>query len=287
MVLWKGKKKDKLRYLQVLTEAYPNPLTHTELAAKAGVSKPAVTKAKETLRDVCDLRELTYDRFVLRGDPAGAGIIAQTYYNNGGITRFLGSRYVVFLVKKLGIHEELSKSWPAYGQVFDKADTDLMIEYVMSNLIFLEDIRLVAKKLGSPAFYLQVHGLERLEPAFKRVRLPIEDEASLNRFLVLRDKWFALLNRELSKAASTLSIMNTLSPRERETYARVYGQTIEYYLRQVFQMFSEDLAKSIDNAIRLPTQYGEIGSFYINGESSGKQGHRPEGKVVGVRVPSR
>jgi hypothetical protein len=265
----------------------PNPLTHTELAARAGVSKPAVTKAKETLRDVCDLRELTYDRFVLRDDAAGAGIVAQTYYNNGGITRFLGSRYVVFLVKKLGIHEELAKSWPAYGLVFDKADTDLMIEYVMSNLTFLEDIRLAAKKLGSPAFYLQVHGLERLEPAFKRVRLPIEDESSLNEFLILRDKWFALLNQELSKTASTLSIMQKLSPRERETYARVYSQTIEYYLRQVFQMFSEDLAKSIDSAIRLPPQYGEIGSFYVIAEGTAMKRPRPEGKVVGVRVPSR
>lgn len=261
MAPWNRQKKDKLRYLEVLAEAYPMPLSHTELAAKAGVSKPAVTKAKESLRDLCDLRELTYDRFVLRDDPKGAGSIVESYYNNGRIVKFLSSKYFVFLVKKAGIHKEMSKAWPTYGAIFEKADTDLMIEYAMSNLALLSEIRFTTK-LKSPNVLLQLRNLESLEPTFRKMRLPIKDEESLARFLRLRDKWFVLLNQEISKFACSLGILRELPESGRGDYEEVYKKTIEYYLKRFFVSITADLAKSASPLIELKAEHYAIGQFY-------------------------
>ena len=57
------------RYIPILLDNYPTPLNQTELAIIAGVSKAAITKVKEKLFLICELKTMAYKhKLVLKMD---------------------------------------------------------------------------------------------------------------------------------------------------------------------------------------------------------------------------
>src|SRR6266571_6606751 len=57
------------RYITILANKYPNPVTYRELASKARVSKAAISKVRDRLQSICDVKTLAYRRkLVLRTD---------------------------------------------------------------------------------------------------------------------------------------------------------------------------------------------------------------------------
>ena len=122
-------KRDELRYLEALVESYPEPMSHTELAARVGVTKPAITRAKDKLMPMVDLRQLAYDKFVLKSDSEGFGKVAEAYFRSGRIAKFLTSKFVVLMIRQYKLHDEIAKFSPNYAAIFDKHSQHQFFQY--------------------------------------------------------------------------------------------------------------------------------------------------------------
>src|SRR5438552_7132213 len=229
------KKDGELRYIEVLAEAYPGPISHTELAEEVGVSKAAVTKAKRKLREYCDLRELAYDKFVLKDDSANFGQLARLYFSKGKIVKLATSNFTISVLKRLNVHNKISEKWRAYGEIFEKDDTNLFMEIVIRNLSAARELERITKKVNDEEMQMMLHSMElmqQLRPILEKLELRIKDEGVMLRYLVFRDKVFALAMHELSPIVEQMEILKRLDGELKEVYKKVYLNTLDFYLRQ-------------------------------------------------------
>ncbi len=263
-----SKRNGELRYIEALTESYPEPISHTELATRVGVSKAAVTKAKDKLMGVCDLSELVYDKFVLKDDMENLKRVGELFFLRGRFFKFLTSGYTLFILKRLNIHDKIAESWPSYGEIFEKGDTDFMMEIVMRNLSVAKEIQQITRRVGNreERLYLQsMQTLKQLDPIMKKIELHIKDKKVLIRFLVLRDKWFSLFMHELSNLVQIMEILKELSDDEKKVFIDVYIKTLDFYLGRSFKALSHQLAeKAAEGGVKFGEEYHVIGRFYRN-----------------------
>lgn len=262
----KSSREGEIRYIEVLIDSYPDPISHTELAVRARVSKAAITKAKDKLKNVCDLNELVYDKFVLKDDTNNIQKLGKLFFWKDKISKFITSRYTLSILKRLNIHERIAKEWPAYGQIFDKDDTDFMMEILVRNLSAAKEIRQITEKISNQRELLYLHSMkvfEQLEPVMKKVQLHIKDGKTLVQFLELRDKWFALIMYELSKVIGQIEILKNLGDNDKKTFESVYVKTADFYLRKILNEWSQQFRKvAAEHGVDFKEEYYEIGSFY-------------------------
>src|SRR5208282_60005 len=199
-------------------------------------SKTAVTKAKGKLVPMVDLQQLAFDKFVLRSDSDGVGKVAAAYFRSGRIGKFLTSKFLVAMVRAMNVHDEIAKISPNYAAIFNRHDTEFMVEILTRNLSVLGEIGFTAEEMRKRPqhFLVQVSNLRNFNPVPKELDLKIGNDKSLIRILELRDKWFAFLSRELGDQALKMGILSELSEKERQTHVQVYLNTIDYYLRRLF-----------------------------------------------------
>jgi hypothetical protein len=168
------------------------------------------------------------------------------------------------MIRQYKLHDEIAKISPSYAAIFDKHETEFMVEILIRNLSALKEVSFVAdKRRDRPdRLLMQLTNVEDLEQVIPNLDLAIKDEASLHRILILRDKWFAFLFTELSNQARSLDILYGMTEEERRTYEDVYVATIDFYLRKIFGDLSTKIAKIAERKVEFSPKYHEITRFY-------------------------
>lgn len=140
-----------MRYIEVLVGEYPNVLSSKELAEKAGVSRASVSKQKLRIRSLCNVDELVYNtRMVLKSDPVIFMKIAFLFFSEGTLKKFFASPYMLGMLRRTKIHEELSKSIDEYSKHFTKQDTENLMLIILKSLGKLKILHVIREKVSDP-----------------------------------------------------------------------------------------------------------------------------------------
>jgi hypothetical protein len=261
-----SKNEGELKYIEALAEAYPEPISHTDLAKSAGVSKPAVTKAKEKLREYCDLRELAYDKFVLRADAHNFWELFRLYLKSGKIVKLITSKFTISILKRINVHAKIAAQWPAYGEIFEKDDTDLIMEIAIRNLSAARELERITRQVQDEEAQIMLHGIEllqQIQPVLEKLEFRIKDERTVIRYLVLRDKVFALATYEFSRFVETMEIMKELSPKLKQAYQVVYVNTFQFYLKRFLGIWTLVIVNDAKaNGVDVREELCEVGALY-------------------------
>jgi hypothetical protein len=261
-----------LPYLIVLTEEYPNPIRASVLAQKTSKSKAAVTKVKERLLQICDAREMalgagfrlvpTFDAFLN---------LFLVFSANGEARQFLGSRYVSLFLKGDQVHKALANHIPRYSEYFTDEETSFMTDKVLEIVsgINPNSLRQFAKSIMKESADAPEYILSRFVPNMLRdLKLTIKDERELRLAISIRDKLF-LVARDLAWSyIGNLSILRTVSSRDRGDYIRVYKHTIQYYLTRLIEGLNTPLFDAARaSSIQYKPRMAIIGSSLLPGDS--------------------
>jgi hypothetical protein len=232
-------------YLNVLTEEYPNPIRASALAQKTSKSKAAVTKVKERLLQVCDVREMALGAgFRLLPTFDAFWNLFLVFSANGETRRFLGSRYAGLLLKGEQVHKALASHIRRYSDYLTNEETSFMMDKVLEivSSVSPNSLREFAKSIIKGSADDMGYTFSRFIPNMLRdFKLTIKNEHELRLAISIRDKLFYLARDLAWSYIENLSILRTVNARDREDYLRVYKHTIDYYLTRLFEALNTSL----------------------------------------------
>jgi hypothetical protein len=253
-------------YIDVLVESYPEPISRKQLAERAGVSKPAVTKVSDRLLGLCDYNKLIFGKkLVLRTD----GVVTKLfllYVSKLKPARILNSRYGLAVLRKIGIHSFISERFPEYGHYFDESDTETIVRILLHNLdrLKIEDkIRASVEGVRNKAVSVSLNYVSAIAVLADQFDLPIKTKEDLAAVLRIRDKTFLLSKCVILNQIRKASIMNGLSAADKTKYMDVYSGTVDYYLKKIIAVFTDFVEHVAQNrGIEFKDYYRKIGCFY-------------------------
>lgn len=255
-----------LNYIDVLVESYPEPISRTQLAEKAGVSKAAVTKVGDRLFGLCNPDALIFSRkLILRTDSIFIKILA-VYFTKLRPARILKSRYGLAVLRKVGIHSKICEAFPEYFLYFDEYDTETMIKIILHNIDKLrikDQIKATIEGIQNKLLSISMTYIENFGILIEQFDLPLENDADLAAILRIRDKGFLLTKHIMLKQIRNADILLQLSDTDREKYLDVYSTTVDYYLKKVLTSFTNYIASMAQKkGVDFKEDYQKIGSFY-------------------------
>lgn len=266
-------------YLTVLTEEYPNPIRASVLAQKTSRSKAAVTKVRERLLQVCDVREMamgtgfrlvpTFDAFLS---------LFLVFSANGEERKFLGSRYASLFLKGDQIHKALATHIPRYSDYFTDEETSFMMDKVLEVISDVNpgNLRQFAKSIIKGSTDDAGYILSRSIPNLLRdLKLTIKDEYELRLAISVRDKLFLAVRDLVWSYVGGLSILRTVTASDREDYLRVYKHTIDYYLTRLFEALNTPIFEAARaSSIQTKPRMAIIGSSLLPEIQNERSAHR-------------
>jgi hypothetical protein len=233
------------KYVSVLVDAYPKPVRPTELAEKTGLSKPAVTKVRGRLMQLCSPKVMALDKgFLLVDDFNVFAKLFQIFAANGRHRQFFQSKFVRMFITSRPIHSKIQQVFPLYARYFDEQDTKFLVGTIIDIVSRLDPAELqylmksAARQMPITSDYRILIKLQKL---IGDIHLSIRDDEELRRVLQIRDKLFFLTQDYLWGAVESMKILNELGQDERAIYISVYKHTIDFYLRQLFESFNEPI----------------------------------------------
>lgn len=237
------------KYLEVLVDAYPDPVRASDLAKKTGHSKAAISKIRKRLLQICDPKPMLFEKgFVLTQNVNNMPLLFFVFLANGRHKRFLSSRFVKLLVNGKAIHERASLLFPGYGQRFTEEDTAFIIHKLIDTLSKLpaDDFRFLYQLITTkkPESILTLKTANDIQTALIKLEPTFDNEAELIKAAQLRDKAFFLIRDILWALIENLDILKRVQNEKQEIYRFVYKDTIDFYLKKVFNKFDESLLKS-------------------------------------------
>lgn len=263
-----------LRYVSILANKYPKPLSHKDLADYAHVSKAAVSKVRNRLYEICDDKTLgRRRRLLLRTDDRTAGQVFVTFFLGARLKPLLKSAYGKSLVRKW-VHEyyrKIVKTAPELPKFLGEDDAVFVSELITTALAesvgHLDFTLLDALDESGGQYAMIASGvaiMKRLGPNLQR---SIKDEAAVHRILVIRDKaWFFLLRVIDSRLGLVFRDLLEQIPEDdtRRTYLSVYQRTVEFYLRRaVSEYVTKPIREAAEkNRVRFDPDYFELGHFF-------------------------
>ncbi|MHC3128669.1 MAG: hypothetical protein IBV52_01145 [Candidatus Bathyarchaeota archaeon] len=257
-----------MRYIEVLVAEYPNPLSNKELAEKAGVSRASISKQKRRIRSLCNVDELVYNtRMVLKSDPVIFMKIAFLFFSEGTLNKFFSSpSYLLGVLGRTNIHEELSKSIDEYSRHFTKQDTENLILIILKSLSKLKISNIIREKVSDPeqrAILLSFNYAQAFGDFLNNLDLPLDTNKDLKLLLRMRDKLFYLAKDVCRRLVENVSILKSLPNNKKSRYFEVYLETIDFYLRKYFNSGTTYIKKVAERKdIPFKNTYTEIGYFY-------------------------
>lgn len=237
------------KYLEVLVDAYPDPVRASDLAKKTGHSKAAISKIRKRLLQICDPKPMLFEKgFVLTQNVNNMPLLFFVFLANGRHKRFLSSRFVKLLVNGKAIHERASLLFPGYGQRFTEEDTAFIIQKLIDTLSKLpaDDFRFLYQLITTkkPESILTLKTASDIQTALKKLEPTFDNEVELIKAVQLRDKAFFLIRDILWALIENLDILKKVQNEKQEIYRFVYKDTIDFYLKKAFSKFDESLLKS-------------------------------------------
>lgn len=266
------------RYLRVLWEMYPKPISQTELATKAGVSKAAISKIKDRLNEYCDVNMLAFHKkLILRNDSRTYKDVLKISLLTGNIKSFIQSEFTSSMVEKLELYNNLSESVPAFSHYFNEREFEQysqIIRSIVSHALDSTDLnRVFRESLSRETIEPEEFGLlfQSILTQISSIMVPeliggnlklFNTKEEIEHILVLRDKLFFLISELLDDFYQNMQIIQTVkSKEEKSIFISVYKRTIEFYFKKFLEGVSETLLnpKKNDNTRK---KILSIGSYF-------------------------
>jgi hypothetical protein len=263
------------KYIEVLLNKFPNSITQTELAKESLVTKPAISKIRDKLVPLCDLKVLGYKKkLLLSSDSETLFKLIFFFFSRMKLHVILGSNYLKFLIKKMNIHEELSKSLEnlSYTDFFDEQDTNIFLKILLFNLPkikpprFVIDSDLSKSKLDEEGlmvrFIAYFRNLDDIKSNFEIFVFDNEDE--LINLLRLRDKTYYFVRHNLEKALQNWEVVVEIKNEDKKNvYIEAYLTAIDYYALKIVNQLTEIMVTSAENkGVDFKKQYYAVGSLF-------------------------
>jgi hypothetical protein len=257
-----------MRYVEVLTDVFPEPVNKKELAQRTGVSRAAVSKVKERLYGLCNVEALAYKaKMILRCDTDTFLKLFSLYASQMKLDKLLLSNYGWHMIQKFQIHDQISQQLKEYSTHFTEEDTERMIKVVFQNLPNIRVEEQIGTKIKDPqqrAIFLSFQYAQAFGNFLNNFVIPVEDKEDLILVLLLRDKLFFFVKNIACQLIKKTDILATLAnDEERTQYLEVYENTIDFYLRKLFEIGTELIKRTAESkSLIFEPSYGEIGHFF-------------------------
>jgi transcriptional regulator with XRE-family HTH domain len=251
------------KYLIVLIDQFPKPIRATELAERTGLSKAAISKIRERLLEVCDMKKFVWDReFVLSPSIEMLIKLFFIFAASGYHRQFLSSKFVKELIKSKQIHATIVSRFSLYGTYFSEEETSFIFDQLITNLARVdpEDFRFL-RNVTQGSSVIVSSGIESIQRILKNLEFSIRTQDELLIMLKLRDKLFFLFRDFIWTLIQDMSILKNMDAKQRNTYIIVYKHTTDFYLRRLFESFNEPLIRAVNrSSIKVSDIQLDIGS---------------------------
>lgn len=235
-------------YLVILAEEYPRSITSSELAHRAGVSRPAVSKIRSRLMRICQEDEMLYKRrFLLKDDTDTIWALGYAFGFQGHLKAYLRSRYLLTVLNIDRAYRLISDRFPLYGRYFLAEDTGFIIGKLLEMASNVEPIRwrallksMTEKRPQAAASQFVEHFAELLAG----LRFTVNSREELQRIFIIRDRLFLLVRDYVWAAIERMEIIVKLDSRRRPVYMEVYKHTADFYLRRIFEWLNNPIIQA-------------------------------------------
>lgn len=238
-----------IKYIEILVENYPDPLRANELAEKTGHSKAAISKIRNKLIQLCDSNKFAFEKgFVLSENSSLFPQLFIVFLANGKHRKFLASKFFKAFVNPKKIHTQLITLFPSYNDRFSVDDTKFLIKKLIQSVEKLpeKDFQGLLKLLSAkkPSNILQYKFLDDFRGIISKLQFSYNNKNEFLKTIELRDKFFFLIRDYLWAQIEQMRILKKLDQTNKENYKKIYKQTIDFYLRIVFEELNLSLMKS-------------------------------------------
>lgn len=255
-----------IRYLKVLTEKYPRPLTPKQLSKLSGVSLAAVSKVRERLFPLCDVNSLGATRraLLLSNDLDTIAKVGFAFYMDSKLGQFLRTPYARTFIRKsvLNGHEKLAQMLIDYPSFLDKSDIlfleDLAIRIVTDALDHLPRVSIHGfdpENLRATILNQVIQFMDEVSPSLSHY---LKDQETLEHILVIRDRLWYMTHEVLRRnVRDFFSLVLAALPSDelREIYVTVYLHTAELYLQSlVFDAITQKIREAA-NSVNVPWRH--------------------------------
>jgi len=236
------------RYLTILLEAYPTPINATDLAYKARKSKPAISKIRDRLLQVCDVNSMLFKKgFVLSSETQSIQSLFLVFASTGRHRKFLSSKLVQNFISRKAIHPKIVRQYPLYDKYFNEDDTAFIFTKLLDAIARIDpqDLEEILKTyvFASPSLFSS-HNLPDLSKVIAQIEFKFKDKKDLEKMFSIRDKFFLFSRESLWAYIHNMEILKTLAGSERSFYIKVYKHTLDFYLKKIFSQLNEPLVKA-------------------------------------------
>lgn len=263
------------KYIKVLVNEYPVPITQSELANKSSVTKSAVSKIRDRLLELCDMRIIAYERkMVLKSDFETFAKVFHLYFLHSKARKLFNSKYTKAVLDETRIYEEFTKKLEAFSfsKYFNKDDINWAINLVLQNVssfqIRKDSFSAIASVIGSE---IEDKDLTEIVPYIQlatklltNFEITLENEVELKKTLLLRDKAYFFIKNNLNKIIAELEVVKEIEDSE-ERHARINLLYViaEHYMNKIFKQVTEHIQQqSKGKGILFLTDYNKIGALF-------------------------
>ena len=263
------------RYIEVLVDQYPVPITQSGLAEKSVVTKSAISKVRDRLLELCDMRVIAYERkMVLKSDFETFAKIFHLYFLQSKAQKLFKGKYAKNVLNEMQIYEKLAKDLEnfSFSKYFDKEDINWAVNLVLQNVSSFEiqkdTFSVIASAIGSE---IEKRDLSEIIPYIQLVimlltnfEIILENEAELKKTLLLRDKFYFFIKNNLSKMLAELEVIKEIEDEEERNARKELLSVIAlHYLNKAAKQITQHIQKkSREKEIPFLKKYSEIGTFF-------------------------
>ena len=286
------------RYIEVLLEKFPTPITQKELAHETAVTKSAISKIRDRIVLLCDIEVLGYEKKLLLSSKTETFTrLLLFFFSRLKPQVFLKSNYLKSVVKRWNIHEKFKKHLAnlSYSDFFNEENTDKIVELVLHNLSIIalpqhfnyHEIKRAKKDVGFlMRFFAYFPVLDNLS---SNLDLAIfADEKELIDLLRLRDKVFYFVLHNSLKAIQNWEVVTSIEENNtKKVSIEAYLKVVDYYARKYANDFtSKAAARAKKKGIAFKSKYFEIGAFFKpNNEHHGDICHKGTKEETHLSTP--
>ena len=263
------------RYIEVLVDQYPVPLTQSELAEKSAVTKSAISKIRDKLLELCNMRVIAYQRkMLLKSDFETFSKIFHLYFLQSKAQKLFMSRYAENVLNEMLIYEKLAKDLEnfSFSKYFEKEDIKWVVNLVLQNVSSFEiqkdTFSVIASAISSE---IENRDLSEIIPYIQLVtklltnfEIILENEAELKKTLLLRDKFYFFIKNNLNKMLAELEVIKEIEDEEeRKARKELLSVIALHYLNKAAKQITQHIKKkSMEKEISFLKEYNEIGIFF-------------------------
>jgi len=263
------------KYVQALVEAYPSPITQSELAEKSSVTKSAISKVRDKLLDLCNMRVVAFERkMVLKTDFDTFVKIFHLYFLESKTREYFQSKYAKSVLDELHFYEKLSQSLKKFSfpEYFDHKDIDWAINLVLQNVFSFQiqknTFSIIAAAIGGE---IENENVDEIIPYIQLAtklltsfQITVKNEDELKRTLLLRDKVYSFIKENISKILEEFEIIKEVAdPEEKNRRIELLSLIAMHYVDKASKQVTEHIQQQARlKGITFLMEYGKIGTFY-------------------------